>query len=141
MENKKLRGVMGIIEKDGKYLFGIESKNSPIKGKWRLIGGKLEGYETSEQAMRREALEETGMEIEVEEFLGTTQGSHRPIDIDIVYARHVSGEPCAKLDEFSQLGWFSFEETHLMDIEPLSRCMFYLYRANKQIRREMRAEQ
>ncbi len=127
MNGKKLRGVIGIVERDGKYLFGLESKDSPIKGKWRLLGGKLEGYENAEQAMIRECREEAGIEVRVNGFLGNANGTLRDIAIDVCYGQYISGNLNPKLDEISEAGWFTFDETLLMDIESLSRCMFYIY--------------
>ena len=54
---------MGLIEKEGK-----------IKGKWRLLGGKLEEGENSVDAMVRESFEEAGIKIEVVSFLGKIKG-------------------------------------------------------------------
>ena len=53
------------IEKDGKYLMlhRIKKENDLNKDKWIGIGGKFEAKESPEQANRREALEETGLNL------------------------------------------------------------------------------
>lgn len=136
MKERKLQGVIGVIEKDDKYLFGLESKAGPMNNKWRLLGGRLEPGEVSEQALHRELREEAGIEVKVDGYLGSVDGTHRDIAIDVFYGSYVSGEIRPKLDENSRIGWFSFEDTLLMDIECLSRSMFYVYLAEKEKQEE-----
>ena len=51
------------IEQDGKYLLlhRIKKKNDINKDKWIGIGGKFEEWESPEDCIHREALEETGL--------------------------------------------------------------------------------
>ena len=53
------------IEKDGKYLMLHRTKkeNDENKDKWIGIGGKIEERESPEDAVLREAFEETGLEL------------------------------------------------------------------------------
>ena len=44
-----------------------------------LIGGGLEGDETYEEALHREALEEAGIKIEIERYIGEVIGYHDPM--------------------------------------------------------------
>ena len=55
-----------VIEKDGRILLQKRSDN----GLWGLVGGLLELNETYTEAMVREVLEETGLSVEPESFLG-----------------------------------------------------------------------
>ena len=128
--------MLGVIEKDGKYLFGLESKEGPMNNRWRLLGGKLEAGEDSSQALVRELREEAGIEVTVDGFLGTAQGNHRKISIDVYHGRWVSGEIKPKLDENSIVGWYSFLETFNMDVEDLSMDMLCKYRAQQRAKLE-----
>ena len=71
MKDSKLRlGARGIvIRNDGK----IAVFNKSNKNEYKLPGGGLEGEEKPEEAFKREVLEETGCEVEVIDFLGTTE--------------------------------------------------------------------
>lgn len=71
MENPRLRlAARGIvIREDGK----IAVFNKSNKNEFKLPGGGLEGDEKPEIAFKREALEETGCEVEIIKELGITE--------------------------------------------------------------------
>ena len=55
----------GIIKNDGKILL----VNTRSSGKWFFPGGEVEIGESLEDAIKREVMEETGIEIKIEKFL------------------------------------------------------------------------
>jgi len=57
-------GVGAVIVAEGKVLI-VKRKYDPLAGQWSLPGGGVELGETLEDSIRREMLEETGLEIEV----------------------------------------------------------------------------
>lgn len=63
----KLRVVVGaVIEKDNCILLGQKAKNrGPYPNQWHIPGGGIENHETLETALRREILEETGLDINI----------------------------------------------------------------------------
>ena len=61
------RGI--IMREDGK----IAILNKVNKNEYKLIGGGIEGDEDPKIAFQREALEESGCEIEINEYLGTIE--------------------------------------------------------------------
>ena len=61
-----------LIIRDGKILFQRRADN----GKWGLVGGLLEMNETYEEAALREVLEETGLEVRLDSFLGIFHNHH-----------------------------------------------------------------
>src|SRR3990167_4761140 len=64
--------VVGVIFDDARrsVLVGERSKGKPFPGKWELIGGKVEKDETLENAIEREAFEETGLGVVPLSLLG-----------------------------------------------------------------------
>lgn len=119
-----MQGVLGVIRKEGKYLMGIESKDTPLKGKWRLLGGRLEEGESAEDALVRELREEAQIEIRIDGYLGIVKGDYRDVDIHVYAADWVSGELRPKADEVSRLEWLSMEEIAGLDTDKISKGLF-----------------
>ncbi|MBR2299333.1 MAG: (deoxy)nucleoside triphosphate pyrophosphohydrolase [Alphaproteobacteria bacterium] len=55
----------GIITHAGKVLIGQRKKGKDLEFFWELPGGKLEKNETLEECLKRELMEEMGLDIEV----------------------------------------------------------------------------
>lgn len=61
-----------VIERDGAVLLGRRSlAKDHAPGQWEAISGRVEPGETLRQAARREAMEETGLDIEIIRQLDT----------------------------------------------------------------------
>jgi ADP-ribose pyrophosphatase YjhB (NUDIX family) len=58
-----------LIERDGCYLV-LERAHEPYRGRWDLPGGFVEAGESPLDAVRREVLEETGLQIEEPAIIG-----------------------------------------------------------------------
>ncbi len=102
-----------LIQREDKILFQRRTDN----GKWGLIGGLVEMNETYAQAALREAREETGLELELEHFLGIyhnhnmvwSNGDAAHVLCAYFSAHIASGEP--RIDEESyELRFFGRDE-------------------------------
>jgi ADP-ribose pyrophosphatase YjhB (NUDIX family) len=101
--------VQGLLERDGRVLLarrGIE----PRLGFWDIPGGFLEEGEKPLDGLRREFLEETGLEVEPVEWLGAFID---PYDgyfvLGLSWLVRGEGEPRAD-DDVEELAWFGPDE-------------------------------
>ena len=75
---------------------------------WDLPGGHIEGDESPEEALRREAQEELGIDVEHYRELGTVLDPVEPADIIVFAVTAWHGEPTnAAPDEHSEIDWFT----------------------------------
>jgi mutator protein MutT len=109
--NRPILGVGAIIIEDGRVLLA-ERGREPLKGYWSLPGGAVEVGETLEQAVRRETLEETGLEIDpvavVEVFERITRDSTGVAEYHYVlidYLCRVTGGVLVPGDDVSRAEW------------------------------------
>lgn len=61
-------GVGGVVIQEGRVLL-VRRGQAPLRGEWSIPGGALELGETLHQGLRREMLEETGLEVAPVEML------------------------------------------------------------------------
>ena len=73
---KPLVGVGGVVIVEGRAVL-IRRGSEPRKGEWSIPGGKLELGETLAEGVRREVLEETGLQVEVGELIEAFERVYR----------------------------------------------------------------
>lgn len=103
--------VDSIICRDNKVL--LVKRKEPVPDTWAIPGGFLEWGETFEDATVREAREETGFEIELEEILGAYSDPNRDPRghlVAIIFVAKPIGGELKISDEHSELRWFDFKE-------------------------------
>ncbi len=71
---RKIEAVIGVIEKQGKYLIQKRPPTGLLSDLWEFPGGKKRKDETLEQALRREIKEELGVDVDRIQLL--TQVNH-----------------------------------------------------------------
>ena len=105
----------GMVFLDRGRILLLQRKKSPEAGAWGIPGGKVDFLETAEQAIRREALEETGLEAGIVSLLGLSEQLFHEEQqhwLGILYlARTYSGE--ARLlepEKHGGIAWFPLGE-------------------------------
>lgn len=107
--------------REGKILL-YRRKKAPEAGHWNILGGKVDHMEPAEQAARREAEEESGLQIDSIRFLCASE-QIIPEDhqhwLSLIYVcDRFTGEPAMiEPEKFHDLGWFSPDALP----QPLSR--------------------
>lgn len=107
--------VDAIIVTRGNIVF-IKRKNEPFKGMFALPGGFVDIGETTEEAVIRESMEETGLSIEIVKLLGVySQPSRDPRGhtVSICYLAKSNDCPIAGSDA-SEVALFSLENVPLL---------------------------
>jgi len=111
-----------IVAQEDRVLLGVRGKE-PNRGKWVLPGGKIEPFESVEEAAKREIREETGLEIElagralVKEIIDAPN-EHRIIIFN--EALVVDGDLLASSD-LKEVRFCSRSELHRLDLSDVVR--------------------
>jgi len=115
----KKNAVAVIVDSDNKILLLKRGNKAPwMPSKWSLVGGAINKDETPKQAVEREILEETGLEIK--KFIKTFDIKRNVDSIEYVFACRYEGEPTdIKLnEENTNYGWYDVDEMKFLDIVP-----------------------
>ncbi len=104
--------VGGLVEKDGKLMLtkrGIE----PFFGWWDLPGGFLEVGEHPEEGIKREIMEETGLEVKVKDLIGIYMDTYGKDGVSTLNI-HYLVEPVRGVEnpqsDITEIKWFSPSE-------------------------------
>jgi ADP-ribose pyrophosphatase YjhB (NUDIX family) len=101
--------VQGLLVRDGKVLLGRRGIE-PALGFWDLPGGFLDEGERPLDGLRREFLEETGLEIRPLEWIGAYVDPYLDRTVlGLTWLVTAEGEPRAA-DDVDELAWFRPEE-------------------------------
>jgi len=102
--------VAGLIEREGRLLVCRRRADDAYGLKWEFPGGKAEGEESPQAALRRELAEELGLEAEIGEELaryGYQYPGREPILLIFYRVRAWKGEPQNRA--FAEIRWESPE--------------------------------
>ena len=101
--------VQGVLERDGHVLLGRRAIE-PSLGRWDLPGGFLEEGEEPLDGLRREFLEETGLEVEPVDWLGAFLDAYNAYFVlGLTWVVHGDGDP-RPADDIAELRWFARDE-------------------------------
>ena len=122
---KSAPAVSALVVDDAGRMLLARRAHDPDAGLWDTLGGFLDEGEHPLDGLRRELREETGLEVEPGEYLGTyldTYGDDPEATsvLNLVWeARIVSGDP-APADDVSELRWFPRDAP-----PPSEECAFH----------------
>lgn len=114
-----VRVVAAVMERDGKYLACRRASHKSLAGLWEFPGGKVEPGETDEYALRREILEELGVEIAVGSYLATSFNKAGRLDIELVaYLARLTEGKVARSADHDELRWLAPDELSHLEWAP-----------------------
>lgn len=125
---------VGALIFDADRILLVQRGKEPLMGYWSLPGGAVESGETLEEALLREVLEETSLEVKIvrfgeifERIMPDTAGKIEYHYVLLDYVCEItSGEPVAGSDS-ADVRWFSPEELKGVPVtsgtlEVIERC-------------------
>ncbi len=138
-KGQEVVGVSSVVrDSDGRILL-IKTETAG----WELPGGRVEQGENLIDAVVREALEETGCEIDVGRFIGITVNTEVPrLTILTFLCRHIAGAPHPG-DDSIDTGWFAPDTALRLITHPVEQLRLrdalsdghgVVYRAYRRIR-------
>ena len=124
----RVRVVAAVIEQAGRVLIARKRQGDRLGGKWEFPGGKIDEGESPEAALKRELLEELGIDADIGDFFCSSHYDYRHISVDLLTyrVRHFSGEMTAHVHD--ELKWvvpvdlrnYDFPEANLKIIRVLT---------------------
>lgn len=113
-----------IVNDEGKIFLAKRGKDvREHAGMWETPGGEVEFGETMGEALKREIMEELGVEIEVGEMLDvvelidTESGSHTVSSAFV--CKIISGTPnIMEPHKCEEIGWFTWKEMEKLSLSP-----------------------
>lgn len=109
-QRKHVHVACAIIERDGMVLSALRSASMSLPLRWEFPGGKIEPGEGREECLRRELVEEMGVQIEVGRPLTPATHGYPSFDVTLYpyVCSIVSGDII--LHEHSAITWLSPEK-------------------------------
>jgi ADP-ribose pyrophosphatase len=112
----------GICEYDGKILLlKIRPHSAHDAGRWEIPGGKVKKCEYFDEALKREYLEETGLEVDVISLLDVVRKDYTACktseevkSIQLIMKVTCQSDDVAISEEHEEYGWFSLDEIEEM---------------------------
>ncbi|MEI6805371.1 MAG: (deoxy)nucleoside triphosphate pyrophosphohydrolase [Myxococcaceae bacterium] len=118
MDEKQIRVVAALIRKDKKVLITERWPNKHMGLTWEFPGGKVEFGESDEAALKRELMEELGIEVKVGSccFQTTYSYSNKEVNLSIFRCEITEGTPQAL--DVKSLEWVLQSELNLRPFPP-----------------------
>jgi 8-oxo-dGTP diphosphatase len=107
--------VAGIAWDCGKFFIAQRLEGGDMGNKWEFPGGKVEGGESDREALKREYLEELGVEVLVGDFLGSAVFERRGIERQVRAYRVFFAASDFALTEHTRWRWAGLEEIEELD--------------------------
>jgi 8-oxo-dGTP diphosphatase len=102
--------VAAIIKKKNLYLIAKRNRDKYMGLKWEFPGGKVEGFETFEEALCREILEELNLSITVHNKIAEEKYKDSEIDIILHYFICTLNNGDLLLSEHEAIEWVKKED-------------------------------
>lgn len=121
-----------VIHKNDQVLLGLKKKGFG-EGRWNGFGGKVEVGETTEEAAKREVIEEAGVSVKDLEKMGIMEFSFKDkpevLEVHLFRATDIVGDP--KEGDEMKPQWFHQDELPFDQMWPDDKYWYPLFLQNK----------
>jgi 8-oxo-dGTP diphosphatase len=131
IDRQKREAVVAIIRKSNRFLVVKRSDyKEAAKGYWCPVSGGIENNESQEDTLKREVMEEVGLEVSAQERICGILSHDNNSFLNYWTVNIISGEASITSNEATDLRWVTLEEMRQLapifqeDIEILSRLEF-----------------
>ena len=115
--SERIQAVVAIIQREGTFLLIKRSDyNKTASGYWCPVSGRVEPGETQEEAVRREVMEEVGLEVEAVEKVAEIGSADDRFALHFWRTEILGGEAHITSNEATALQWFTLSE--LKELQP-----------------------
>jgi len=112
-----------LIAKGEEFLFVHRPPGGDLGECWELPGGKVDPGEMPEEALRRELLEELGLDARIGDLAARSWFEHRGMSIELL-AFHVTADPgIMVLHEHTEFCWQSLSAALALDLAQSDRTL------------------
>jgi ADP-ribose pyrophosphatase YjhB (NUDIX family) len=116
-------GVGALVVKDDKILL-VRRAQEPDKGYWTNPGGYIEQLELIQETIRREVLEECGIDAVVHGIVAVRDQPRNIHNLYIAFSMdYVSGEPIPDGVEVDAAGFYSLQEMENLNVAPFTQWL------------------
>ncbi|MBP7095560.1 MAG: (deoxy)nucleoside triphosphate pyrophosphohydrolase [Spirochaetia bacterium] len=115
------RSVAGIALRGGLVLVGRRKPGGELGGRWEFPGGKMEAGETPAETLKREYLEELGVEVEVGERLGAYDFCRGERRFTLEAWAVTLSEEAREHPEHDELRWIALDRLAELDLAESDR--------------------
>jgi ADP-ribose pyrophosphatase YjhB (NUDIX family) len=116
-------GVGALVVKDDKVLL-VRRAQEPGKGYWTNPGGYIEQLEPFEETIKREVMEECGVEAVVRGIVALRDQPRSIHNLYVAFSMdYVSGEPTPDDVEVDAAGFFSLQEMETMNVASFTQWL------------------
>lgn len=110
-----------LIQKDQKLFIARRAAHKSMAGKWEFPGGKVEPGETEPQSLKRELMEEFGMQVAVGQRLGEHVHAYPDFTIRLVGYSCRFIKATFKLTDHDAFKWVSAKQLGTYDMAAADR--------------------
>ncbi|MEA3295571.1 MAG: isoleucine--tRNA ligase [Patescibacteria group bacterium] len=128
------RGVGALVYNDKNEVLLLRRNENGRRKTWAMPGGKVDKGETFKEALKREVMEELGVEIvSAEPFVAKPDIFEGRLFETVCFKVKIKGEPAVmEKNKVDKLEWFSFDDLPEVNYPP-SRDALEIYKQNKEL--------